>query len=82
MAHIVQNGKIDGLPEHVDFKTLCDGIKRVTGISLVPRKFLKFKQAEYKKYAYVQNCFSSEEGCCMTFTAANMLRVKAALNLI
>ena len=77
-----ENGKISGLPDNVDYKTLCDGIRKVTGISLVPRKSLKFKQAEYKKYAYVQNCFPSEEGCCMTFTATNMLRVKAALNLM
>ena len=75
-----EKGRVDGLPEYVDYKTLCNGIKKITGISFVPRKSLKFKQYGRKKYAYVQNCFSSEEGCCMTYTDENIAKVKAALN--
>lgn len=74
-----ENGMVRGLPENVNYKTLCNGIRATTGISLVPCKYLKFKQHGEKKYAYVQNCFESLEGCCMTYTPENMCKVKAAL---
>ena len=54
---------VHGIPEYVDYKTLLQSIREVTGICLVPRKCLKFKQMGRKKYAYVDGTQHIPEGC-------------------
>jgi len=74
-----ENGLVKGLPEYVDYRTLSNAIKQQTGRQIVSRKYLKFTRLGRKQYAYINACFPSEEGCCMTYSTENMEKVKNAL---
>ena len=54
---------VKGLEEYVDYKTLLQSVKSVTGIQLPPRKGLKFSRFGRKKYAYVDATQYIPEGC-------------------
>jgi hypothetical protein len=54
---------VEGLPVNVTYKQLCEGIRKVTGVSMVQRKYLKFKSMGRKKYAYVDATQHIPEGC-------------------
>ena len=63
---------VEGIAENVDYKTLLQSIRNVTGICLVPRKALKFKQMGRKKYAYVDGTqyIPDDCGCCPSWDQA------------
>ena len=67
-----ENGAVRGIPEYVSYRELREGIRSVTGISLVLRKALRFKQIGRKKYALVQNVYHHPQGCCVDYTDENL----------
>lgn len=55
-------GRIQGLPEHVDYNTLREGIRQHTGVEILKKKDMLFQQCEGKKYAYIDNTQFRGEG--------------------
>lgn len=45
--------KVEGLPEYVDYKTLCEAIERKTGIRILKRKDMIFEHFQRKAYALI-----------------------------
>lgn len=55
-ANMIVGGKrVTGLPEYVDYNTLRDAIKLVTGVEILKHKDMKFQQSNGKSYAYLDN---------------------------
>jgi len=55
-ANMIVDGKpVTGLPDHVDYNTLLEGIRQQTGVVILKHKDMKFEQFGGKKYAYIDN---------------------------
>lgn len=62
----IDGERIKGLPEYVDYKTLSAAIRERTGICIVQRKCLIFRQSGRKKYAYIDATQPLKRGCIVT----------------
>ena len=53
---LIDNKNVDGIPFDVDYKTLTEAIKRVTGISILKRKEMIFERlSDFEKIATLDN---------------------------
>lgn len=53
---LINNKSVDGIPFDVDYKTLTDAIKRVTGISILKRKEMIFERlSDFERMATLDN---------------------------
>ena len=51
----IENNKIEGLPEYVDYKTLKEAIRTKTGIEILKCKDMFFEKCGRKHYAFIDN---------------------------
>ena len=53
---LINNKNVDGIPFDVDYKTLTEAIKRITGISILKRKEMIFERlSEFEKIEKLDN---------------------------
>ena len=53
-ANMIVGGRpVVGLPRNVDYNTLREEIRRLTGVEILKHKDMRFQQAGRKKYAYI-----------------------------
>ena len=53
---LINNKNVDGIPFDVDYKTLTEAIKRITGISILKRKEMIFERlSDFEKIATLDN---------------------------
>ena len=51
---LINNKTVDGIPFDVDYKTLMEAIKRITGISILKRKEMIFERlSDFEKIATI-----------------------------
>ena len=51
---LINNKSVDGIPFDVDYKTLTEAIKRVTGISILKRKEMIFERlSDFERIATI-----------------------------
>ena len=65
---LINNKSVDGIPFDVDYKTLTEAIKRVTGISILKRKEMIFERlSDFEKIATI-DATQPRNDCRVTVT--------------